>query len=51
MITPKPLFKGARVALVCASSAVPAERLAPAEAAAHIKAALAANDGPVILEK
>ena len=23
----------------------------PAEAAAHIKAALAANDGPVILEK
>ena len=30
MITPKPLFPGARVALVCASSAVPAERLAPA---------------------
>jgi muramoyltetrapeptide carboxypeptidase len=33
MLTPKPLFPGARVALVCASSAVPAERLAPAEAA------------------
>ena len=33
MISPKPLFQGARVALVCASSAVPAERLAPAEAA------------------
>ena len=30
MIIPKPLFPGARVALVCASSAVPAERLAPA---------------------
>lgn len=30
MITPKPLFPGARVALLCASSAVPAERLAPA---------------------
>ena len=33
MITPQPLFKGARVALLCASSAVPPERLAPAEAA------------------
>ena len=33
MITPKPLFQGARVALLCASSAVPPERLAPAEAA------------------
>jgi len=30
MITPKALFPGARVALVCGSSAVPAERLAPA---------------------
>lgn len=30
MIIPNPLFPGARVALVCASSAVPAERLAPA---------------------
>lgn len=30
MTTPKPLFPGARVALVCASSAVPAERLVPA---------------------
>lgn len=30
MYTPKPLFPGARVALVCASSAVPTERLAPA---------------------
>lgn len=30
MTTPKPLFPGARVALVCASSAVPTERLAPA---------------------
>ena len=30
MITPKPLFPGARVALVCASSAVPEERLQPA---------------------
>ena len=30
MITPKPLFPGARVALVCASSAVPVERLEPA---------------------
>ena len=30
MLTPKPLFPGARVALVCASSAVPTERLAPA---------------------
>ena len=30
MLTPKPLFPGARVALVCASSAVPAQRLEPA---------------------
>jgi len=30
MQTPRPLFPGARVALVCASSAVPEERLAPA---------------------
>ena len=30
MITPKPLFPGARVALVCVSSAVPEDRLAPA---------------------
>lgn len=30
MTTPKPLFPGARVALTCASSAVPAERLGPA---------------------
>ena len=30
MITPKPLFPGARVALVCASSAVPEDRLEPA---------------------
>lgn len=30
MITPNPLYPGARVALVCASSAVPPERLAPA---------------------
>ena len=30
MLTPDPLFPGARVALVCASSAVPAERLEPA---------------------
>lgn len=30
MIPPKPLFPDARVALVCASSCVPAERLAPA---------------------
>lgn len=30
MITPKHLFPGARVALVCASSAVPTERLDPA---------------------
>lgn len=30
MITPNPLFPGARVALLCASSAVPPERLAPA---------------------
>lgn len=30
MTTPKPLFPGARVALVCASSAVPPERLGPA---------------------
>ncbi|HPE15599.1 MAG TPA: LD-carboxypeptidase [Oscillospiraceae bacterium] len=33
MIVPKPLFPGARVALVCASSYVPAERLEPAVAA------------------
>ncbi len=33
MITPKPLFPGARVALVCASSAVPTDRLEPAVAA------------------
>lgn len=33
MRTPKPLFPGARVALVCASSAVPEERLEPAAAA------------------
>lgn len=33
MITPTPLSPGARVALVCASSAVPEERLAPALAA------------------
>lgn len=33
MLTPKPLFPRARVALVCASSAVPAERLAPSVAA------------------
>lgn len=33
MRTPRPLFPGARVALVCASSAVPEERLAPAVAA------------------
>lgn len=33
MLTPKPLFPGARVALVCASSAVPEERLEPALAA------------------
>lgn len=32
MITPKPLFPGARVALVCASSAVPEDRLEPAVA-------------------
>lgn len=30
MTTPKPLFPGAKVALTCASSAVPAERLEPA---------------------
>ena len=30
MITPNPLYPGAKVALVCASSAVPEERLAPA---------------------
>lgn len=30
MISPRPLFPGARVALVCASSAVPESRLAPA---------------------
>lgn len=30
MTTPKPLFPGARVALTCASSAVPADRLGPA---------------------
>lgn len=30
MTTPKPLFPGARVALTCASSAVPPERLGPA---------------------
>ena len=30
MITPNPLFPGARVALVCVSSAVPEDRLAPA---------------------
>ena len=30
MITPNPLFPGARVALVCASSAIPPERLSPA---------------------
>lgn len=30
MITPKPLFPGARVALVCVSSAVPEDRLDPA---------------------
>ena len=30
MIKPKPLFPGAKVALTCASSAVPAERLGPA---------------------
>lgn len=30
MITPNPLYPGARVALVCASSAIPEERLAPA---------------------
>lgn len=30
MTTPKPLFPGAKVALVCASSAVPPERLGPA---------------------
>lgn len=30
MITPPPLFPGARVALVCASSAVPEDRLTPA---------------------
>ena len=30
MITPKPPFPGARVALVCASSAVPEDRLEPA---------------------
>lgn len=33
MNTPRPLFPGAKVALVCASSAVPEERLAPAVAA------------------
>lgn len=33
MITPSPLYPGARVALVCASSPVPEERLAPAVAA------------------
>ena len=33
MITPKPLFAGAKVALTCASSAVPADRLEPAVAA------------------
>ncbi len=33
MITPKPLFEGARVALTCASSAVPVDRLEPAVAA------------------
>lgn len=36
MITPKPLFPGAKVALTCASSAVPAERLEPA--VANVKA-------------
>ncbi len=30
MICPRPLFPGARVSLVCASSAVPGQRLAPA---------------------
>lgn len=33
MLTPKPLFPGARVALVCASSAVPEDRLEPAVSA------------------
>lgn len=33
MITPKPLFSGAKVALTCASSAVPVDRLEPAVAA------------------
>ena len=33
MLTPAPLFPGARVALVCASSAVPEDRLEPALAA------------------
>lgn len=33
MLTPNPLFPGARVALVCASSAVPEEHLEPAVAA------------------
>ena len=36
MIAPKPLVPGARVALTCASSAVPAERLEPA--VANVKA-------------
>ena len=33
MFTPAPLFPGARVALLCTSSAVPDGRLAPAVAA------------------